>query len=99
MVRSAARVDANQRSVIAALRECGWRVLVLSAVGGGCPDILVGAGGRNFLLEIKDGSKPPGARKLTPDQMTWHSTWTGQKAVVFSPEHAVSVIMTSLQNA
>jgi hypothetical protein len=33
--------------------------------------------GRNYLIEIKDGSKPPSKRKLTSDEQEWHDTWRG----------------------
>ena len=50
-----ARVDANQPVIVAALRAIGATVQHLHAVGQGCPDILVGYDGVNFLMEIKDG--------------------------------------------
>lgn len=66
MKRRAARVDANQASVVKALRKCGARVVSLAAIGNGCPDLLVGFRSEWHVLEVKDGSKAPSARKLTP---------------------------------
>lgn len=65
---------------------------VLSAVGHGCPDLLVGFRGVNYLLEIKDGGKPPGDRKLTGDERTWHSTWGGRCAVVTDVDGALAAV-------
>lgn len=59
------RLDDNQREVAAALRAAGCLVLSLADLGYGAPDLLVQAHGRLVLLEIKDGRKPPSARKLT----------------------------------
>jgi hypothetical protein len=91
-VRRAAKVDANQREVVAALRGAGASVQLLHAVGEGCPDLLVGYKGLNMLLEVKDGSKPPSAQKLTPQQEIWHRDWRGQRVVVNSPEAALAAI-------
>ena len=74
-MRRAARVDRNQTEVVEALRQAGCRVQPLHMVGKGCPDILVGRGGRLVLMEIKDGEKPPSARKLTEDEAAWHDLW------------------------
>ena len=74
------------------MRSCGYSVEVLSAVGKGCPDIIVGAHGMNYFLEIKDGAKPPSARKLTPEQIKWHSAWAGQIDVVCSLDEAIAVV-------
>ena len=72
------KTDANQAEIVEALRGLGYcTVHSLHAVGGGVPDLLVGIGGRNYLVEVKDGSKPPSARKLTPDQVDWHRDWLG----------------------
>jgi hypothetical protein len=73
----AARTDANQEAVVKALRAIGCKVYVSSSFGQGFPDLVVGFRGRFVLLEVKDGSKPPSARKLTPDQVKFHADWTG----------------------
>lgn len=91
-MRRASRVDTNQSEVVDALRKAGASVLPLHAVGGGCPDLLVGQFGVNFLIEVKDGTKPPSARTLTPPQVTFHDEWRGQKAVVKSSEEALALL-------
>lgn len=88
----AKRVDANQPEIVQALRQAGCSVQVLSMVGKGCPDLLVGKHGLNYLLEIKDGSKTPSQRKLTSDEQAWHSTWDGLVFVVNSIEDAYQVL-------
>jgi len=81
------------------LRQIGATVVSLAAVGHGCPDLLVGYHGTNFLLEVKDGARPPSARKLTSDEHKFHSSWRGTVVVVNGVNDAirfVSVIGTSL---
>ena len=90
--RRAAKVDANQTEIVQALRQIGAVVQSLAAVGNGCADLLVGFRGKNWLLEIKDGSKPPSAQKLTPDQVEWHRVWAGHVVVVNSVESAIAAI-------
>lgn len=91
-MRRAAKIDRNQPEVVEKLREIGASVQILSAVGKGCPDLLVGYQERNWLLEIKDGELPPSARKLTPDQLGWHGEWRGQVTVVDSWQMAVLLV-------
>jgi hypothetical protein len=88
----AARVDSNQSEVTKALRKIGASVQLLHSVGKGCPDMLVGYKGNNYLLEIKDGEKRESARKLTAEQTIWHFDWKGQVAIVTSPENAIDTI-------
>ena len=88
-----AKVDANQAEIVAALRKVGATVECLSAVGRGVPDLLVGRNGRNYLVEVKDGNKPPSAQKLTQDQVSWHACWGGQVAVVNSVEQAIALVV------
>jgi hypothetical protein len=46
-----------------------------------------------MLMEIKDGSLPPSHRRLTPDQVKWHTEWKGWRvAVVTSVEEALAAI-------
>ena len=84
MTRYAKRVDANHSEVVAEFKELlpEASVFDLSGAGRGIPDILVGLNGFNYLFEIKDGSKPPSARKLTKAQQELHSTWQGQICVI-----------------
>lgn len=91
-MRRAARVDDNHPQIVDALRGIGATVQSLATVGKGCPDLLVGYRGINLLLEIKDGSKPPSARRLTPDEEAWHATWRGPVAVVESVDEALRAI-------
>lgn len=87
----AARIDANQPQVVAALRKCGVTVQHLHQVGEGCPDLLCGIGDQVFLVEVKDGSKVPSAQKLTPDQVTWHAAWPTEVHIVNSIAGAIAV--------
>lgn len=91
-MRRAAKVDANQDEIVKALRQVGASVQSLASTGKGCPDLLVGFRGVNWLLEIKDGQKVKSARKLTDDQVVWHQTWRGRVYVVESVEQALEVI-------
>lgn len=91
-MRIAARTDDNQREIVNALRQSGCSVLILSGVGKGCPDIVVGRAGVTYMLEIKDGSKPPSARRLTDDQNDWHAKWRGHAAVVQSVDDALKAV-------
>ena len=91
-MRRVAKVDANQAEIVEALRAIGATVQHLHMVGRGCPDLLVGFRGLNWLLEIKDGSKPPSRRRLTPDEKEWISGWAGTTIVVLSVEEAIEVL-------
>lgn len=89
-MRRAAKVDANQAEIVQALRKVGCSVLDTSAVGGGFPDLVVGCGGKTMLMEIKDGAKPPSARRLTSAQLELHAAWRGGPiAVVMDVESAI----------
>ena len=81
-MRRRARTDGNHGQIVEALRAAGCTVQSLAAIGDGTPDLLVGVGGRNLLVEVKDGSKSPSRRRLTDDERTWHAAWAGQVAVV-----------------
>lgn len=72
-MRRAARTDANHADIAKAMRGMGAYVVDCSQVGNGFPDLMVGWRGRWELVEIKDGSKVPSARKLTAYQMVFHA--------------------------
>ena len=91
-IRYANRIDANQRLLVEVWRRLGAQVLILSAVGKGCPDCLLSYNGHNVLVELKDGSKPPSARKLTEQQTEFHKTWLGQICIVKNENEAAQLI-------
>jgi hypothetical protein len=92
MPKFAARVDENQPKIVKVLRGVGATVLHLHTLGQGAPDICVGWRGRNYLMEIKDGAKPPSKRKLTADEVVFFDTWAGQVSVVNDENEALQLI-------
>jgi len=86
------RIDANQPEIVKALRAVGASVQSLADMGRGVPDLLVGWRGLNLLFEVKDGAKPPSARRLTPDEERWHRGWRGQVVVVEDPRSALAAL-------
>ena len=81
-MRRAAKVDGNHHEIVDEFRRLGCSVVSLAAVGGGVPDLLVGYGGRNFLVEVK---LPKG--KVSELQKEWYYNWKGYATVVRSVEH------------
>lgn len=92
-MRARGRTDANQEAIVRALRSAGMCVQSLAAMGGGVPDLLVGWRSHNFLLEVKDGNKPPSARALTVAEQNWHDQWGGSVVTVCTPDDAVGAIL------
>jgi len=71
------KVDKNQKEIVDYLESIGASVQLLSSVGGGCVDLLVGLEGVNYCIEVK---MPEGT--VTPAQWKWHDKWKGQKVIV-----------------
>jgi len=93
-VRRAAKIDDNQAAIVKALRAIpGVTVRSLAAVGDGMPDLAVGHRGKTYLLEIKDGSKPPSKQKLTTMEQEFFDTWTGHAVVVSSVKQAIMEVI------
>ena len=95
MGRRAARVDANQNEIVTMLRKMGYSVAITSDCGKGFPDIVVGRSGRNYLFEIKDGSKPPSAQKLTEAEQQFCDNWKGQYNVITCLDDAIKILRRS----
>jgi hypothetical protein len=93
-MRTAAKVDENQILIITALRTIGATVQNLSGVGKGCPDLLVGFRGKNFLLEVKrPKAKGQRAGATTEAQKAFISRWRGQYAIVSTIDEAFSALV------
>lgn len=88
------RVDDNQRDIVKTFRDIGFSVLILSDVGKGCPDILVGFRGMNYLVEIKDGAKSPSKQRLTPHEDEFHQSWRGQVIIIRSINEVLKFVST-----
>lgn len=87
-MRYRARIDSNQTEIVKELRNLGYSVLCLHTVGKGCPDLLVGKNGVNYLIELKSSAKA----KLTPDEKEFFENWTGHAIVASSVEEIISKI-------
>jgi hypothetical protein len=83
----ARKVDSNQPEIVGAFRDMGASVLHLHAVGRGCPDLLIGWRGDNFLVEVKDGSG------LTNRQKRFHAEWMGRPVSIVTSVDDVLRIM------
>lgn len=92
-MRRAAKIDSNQSQIVDSLRAAGAQIQSLAAVGKGVPDLLCQYKGTFYLIEVKDGTRPPSQRKLTEDQVKWHEEWKSAfLGVVESPEEALKFI-------
>ena len=79
--------DANQAEIVADLRKAGASVCSLHEVGYGCPDLLVGFRGKNFIIEVKILTGT-----LRPSQVDFHEGWRGQVDVARTSEEALRII-------
>ena len=82
------KTDVNQLEIIQILRQAGAVVCDLSAVGYGCPDLLVSYCGKNFLMEVKN----PKTGRFTEDQKEFYKRWKAPISVVFSKDDALEAI-------
>ncbi len=102
-MRLRARTDGNQRDVVARVRSCGYSVWVTSGHGHGAPDFVVGGRPGPYSplhgidryawpVELKDGSRPPSERRLTPDEQRWHDDWRGPVHVCESADDVLRLL-------
>jgi Holliday junction resolvase len=83
------KVDSNQRIIVSVLRTAGASVISLASVGKGCPDLLVGFRGLNFLIEIKN---PEGKDWITPLEQNFLDGWRGQVVVARTIDDALNLL-------
>ena len=88
-MRYAARSDANQSEIVAALRASGASVFVLKLP----VDLLVGYAGKTALVEIKDPNSRYGRKGLNQNQSAFLMGWNGGTvALIDSVESAQNLI-------
>jgi len=88
------KTDANQASIMAALRQVGATVVDLSAVGRGVPDLLVGFRGQTYLLEVKNKA---GRNRLTADQDVFLAWWHGVPPVIVYNENDALIAIDAVR--
>lgn len=76
-MRRIARIDANQPALVSELRAAGFRVSVVSMLGGGHADLIVARNGVMRWVEVKNPDMPPSARALTEAEAKWQAEWSG----------------------
>ncbi len=90
-MRRAARRDVNENEIVREMRAAGAFVKAINDEG--TFDLLVFHNGQTILMEIKDGSKPPSARKLTPAEQKFHDEWPGDNLhIVNSVAEALAIL-------
>ena len=80
-MRQIAKVDRNQAQIVGELRDLDFSVLIMSQLGNGAPDILVGKYGISLPVEIKY----PG-EKMTPAEEKWFGNWHGSGIIAETTE-------------
>ena len=75
-----------------ALRKIGAVVTPIHMVGKGVSDLLVSFRQKWYVLEVKDGKKPPSARELTADEKRWISEQRAPVHIVTSPMEAINFL-------
>jgi hypothetical protein len=81
--RRAARKDDNHQVIVKAFRGLGWSVLDTAQLKN-CVDLVVAKDGYTVMVEVKDGAKPPSARKLTVGELKFKQSWNGPYFLVLS---------------
>ncbi len=72
------RQDKNQTAIVKALKQIGCKVIVLSSVGEGVPDLLDGYRFVTFLIEVKNKQNWYGKKEAHyQTQKTFRETWNG----------------------
>lgn len=91
------RVDLNQAKIVKQFRSLGVKVLILSEIGKGCPDLLiaiprVGKHAYMRLVEIKNGDLSKSAQKLTECEQKFHDEWGECVTIINSVDGAVDIV-------
>lgn len=83
--RRAAKTDSNHQEVVKLFRKLGWSVLDVSQLKN-CCDLVVAKDRYTVAVEVKDGAKPPSARKLSDGEIKFRDNWNGAYMLVQSLE-------------
>lgn len=92
-MRHTHRLDANHRAIQQIAEQVGWCFWDCAQTGLGVDAILI-KGGRIVVAEIKDGTKPISAQRLTPHEISVHATLKahGVHVHILTCEHDVLML-------
>jgi len=93
------RTDNNQTQIVQTLRKLGATVFIASGVGHGFPDLVVKLRDRVYLVEVKDGNRPPSQQKLTACEVEFHRQWAPCVVIINSVESAIEFVNKEANNA
>ena len=95
-MRARPRKDANHTDIVGTFRQYHCNVLDTASLGNGAPDLVVAIPSKNgyinVLVEVKDGSKPPSQRRLTPDEIEFMQTWRGKYVIIESVDDVIALL-------
>ena len=80
------RADKYQSDYVTLLRDCGVSVVILSQVGDGVTDLLLGYRGETDLAEVKNGETN---WKYTTAQEEFRALWRGKPPLLFDSLESV----------
>ena len=93
------KVDANQASIVKALRKAGASVVSTSSIGDGFVDLVVGWRGSTHMLEVKNPEyrvKSDPGKDLSDDEIKFAAAWRGSPIrVVYTVADALAAIGVS----
>ena len=92
-MRRAARVDANQAEIVAALRQAGASVYLIQLP----VDLLVGYAGKTALVEIKNPASRYGRAGANANQANWLEGWRGGTAALVDSVEAAQRLLAVMR--
>lgn len=94
------RRDANHPEIQRVFEQELASVVDLSGVGGGCPDLLIGVGGIDQLVEVKlpEGRFGGTAHsKLNQRQVPFHRKWCGRPVMVIRTADEARLLVRAME--
>lgn len=83
---SRGRQDANLNEIVKAFETFGFSVHRVGQHPAMPYDLVAGKSGKNWLIEVKDPSKPPSRQRLTSGEIKFMERWKGSYRVVKTVE-------------
>lgn len=86
------RADKNQPAIVKSFRQLGAKWTHTHGIGGGVWDGVAAIEWLSCWVEIKDGDKPPSARRFTEPEREWGHAWPGLKGVALNTDDVGHII-------